>query len=186
MSHQILKAGIIGQGRSGRDIHGHLLRQIPEWYTIAAIADPLPERQERAEQEYGCSVYSNWEEMIESEELDLVVNASPSHQHFPLSLELLNRGFNVLCEKPLARSPEEVDRLIEAAENNGKVLAVFQQSRYQPAFVEIQRVIESGVLGRIVQIDFTLNGFNRRWDWQTLQRNNGGNLLNTGDRKSVV
>ncbi|MBW7460471.1 gfo/Idh/MocA family oxidoreductase, partial [Paenibacillus sepulcri] len=61
-----------------------------------------------------------------------------------------------------------------------KVLAVFQNSRYQPAFVQIRRIIASGVLGRIVQIDLTSSGFARRWDWQTLQSNNGGNLMNTG------
>jgi scyllo-inositol 2-dehydrogenase (NADP+) len=180
MSQPVLKVGIIGQGRSGRDIHGNLLAQISSYYKITAVADSIPERQQRAEKEYGCKAYSTWEEMVSNEELDLVVNASPSHQHFPISLDLLNRGFNVLCEKPLAKSPEEVDQLIEASSRSGKVLAVFQQSRYQPAFQQVRKVIESGVLGRIVQIDFSLNGFARRWDWQTLQSNNGGNLMNTG------
>jgi scyllo-inositol 2-dehydrogenase (NADP+) len=180
MSQHVLKIGIIGQGRSGRNIHGNLLAQLTESYKIAAIADSIPERQERAIQEYGCRAYSTWEEMVEHEELDLVVNASPSHQHFPISLELLNRGFHVLCEKPLAKTAKEVDQLIEASERTGNILAVFQQSRYQPAFVQIRKIIDSGVLGRIVQINFTLNNFARRWDWQTLQSNNGGSLMNTG------
>ncbi|MFC3767483.1 Gfo/Idh/MocA family protein [Paenibacillus sp. GCM10012303] len=180
MWSKILKIGIIGQGRSGRGIHGKLLLRLAERYKIAAIADGIEERRTRAEQEYGCRAYATYEEMITNEELDLVVNASPSDLHFPISLDLLNKGFNVLCEKPLAKSPEEVDRLIEASRKSGKVLAVFQQSRYMPAFVKIREVIESGVLGRIVQVDFTSNGFARRWDWQTLQANNGGNLLNTG------
>ncbi|MFC5704042.1 Gfo/Idh/MocA family protein [Cohnella faecalis] len=175
-----LKVGIIGQGRSGRDIHGSLLNKLGEKYRIAAVADSIPERQELAKSEYGCSAYGTWEEMTEREELDLVVNASPSDRHFGISLELLNRGFNVLCEKPLAKTVEEVDRLIEASERTGKLLAVFQNSRYAPAFVQLRKVIDSGVLGRIVQIDLCINGFARRWDWQTLQENNGGNLLNTG------
>ena len=181
MSSKILKVGIIGQGRSGRNIHGNNLVKMADQYKIAAVCDQLPERQELAKKEYGCNAYSTWEEMVEAEkDLDLIVNASPSHLHFPISLELLNRGFNVLCEKPLARTPEEVDQLIEASEKSGKVLAVFQQSRYQPAFTKMREVIESGVLGRIVQIDFSLNGFARRWDWQTLKSNNGGSLMNTG------
>ncbi|MGG4032976.1 Gfo/Idh/MocA family oxidoreductase [Paenibacillus cisolokensis] len=180
MNRQALKVGIIGQGRSGRNIHGNLLATIPEYYTIAAVSDSLPERRELAVKEYGCRAYESWEEMVRHEDLDLVVNASPSHLHFPISLELLNRGFNVLCEKPLAKTAEEVDQLIEASERSGKVLAVFQQSRYQQAFLKIREVIDSGVLGRIVQVNFTLNNFARRWDWQTLQSNNGGNLMNTG------
>jgi len=180
VSHNVLKVGIIGQGRSGRDIHGNLLAQISDYYKIVAVADSIVERQELAKKEYGCKAYAGWEEMVENEELDLIVNASPSHMHYPISLELLNRGYHVLCEKPLAKTAEEVDRLIEASERSGKVLAVFQQSRYLHAFVQIRKVIESGVLGRIVQVNFSLNGFARRWDWQTLQSNNGGNLMNTG------
>ncbi|WJH37054.1 Gfo/Idh/MocA family oxidoreductase [Paenibacillus sp. CC-CFT747] len=180
MSERVVKVGIIGQGRSGRDIHGNLLAKIPDYYRIAAVADSLPDRRQLAVEEYGCNAYATWEEMVEKKELDLVVNASPSHQHYPISLELLNRGFNVLCEKPLARSAAEVDDLISASKKAGKVLAVFQQSRYLHAFTQMRKVIESGVLGRIVQVDFTYSGFARRWDWQTLQSNNGGNLLNTG------
>ncbi|PYI55108.1 Gfo/Idh/MocA family protein [Paenibacillus flagellatus] len=176
----VLKVGIIGQGRSGRNIHGHLLVRLPDMYKITAVADGLEDRRIRAEQEYGCKAYATYEEMVANEDLDLVVNASPSDLHFPISLDLLQKGFNVLCEKPLAKSPAEVDQLIAASEKSGKILAVFQQSRYMPAFVQIRNIIESGVLGRIVQVDFTNNGFARRWDWQTLQANNGGNLLNTG------
>lgn len=180
MSQTLLKVGIIGQGRSGRDIHGNNIIHMPELYQITAVADSMEDRQKRAVEEYGCNAYSTWQEMVEKEDLDLIVNASPSHMHFPITMELLNRGLHVLCEKPLAKTPEEVDQLIEAAEKAGKVLAVFQQSRYAPAFVKIQEIINSGVLGRIVQVDFTNNNFARRWDWQTLQSNNGGNLMNTG------
>jgi scyllo-inositol 2-dehydrogenase (NADP+) len=180
MSQKVIKVGIIGQGRSGRDIHGNLLVRLPDYYRITAVADGMADRQSLAKKEYGCNAYSTWQEMVENEELDLVVNASPSHLHYSISLELLERGFNVLCEKPLAKTAEEVDRLIEASERTGSILAVFQQSRYLPAFEQIRKVIESGVLGRIVQVDFTSSNFARRWDWQTLQSNNGGNLMNTG------
>lgn len=176
----ILKVGIIGQGRSGRNIHGNLLVRLTDQYKITAIADGMEDRRIRAEKEYGCKAYATYEEMVANEDLDLVVNASPSDLHFPISLDLLNKGFNVLCEKPLAKTPEEVDQLIAAAEKSGKILAVFQQSRYMQAFQQMRKIIDSGVLGRIIQVDFTNNGFARRWDWQTLQSNNGGNLLNTG------
>ncbi|MFD0673502.1 Gfo/Idh/MocA family protein [Cohnella sp. GCM10027633] len=180
MSVDKVKVGIIGQGRSGRDIHAQLLAKLGDYYTIAAVADSLPERQRLAEKEFGCNAYGSWEDMVNGEELDLVVNASPSHQHYPITLALLNRGLHVLCEKPLAKTATEVDDLIEAANRSGKKLAIFQNSRYQPAFVRMREVIESGVLGRIVQIDLSMSGFARRWDWQTLQSNNGGNLMNSG------
>lgn len=176
----VIKVGIIGQGRSGRNIHGNMLVRLPDKYVIKAVADGLEDRRLRAEKEYGCKAYATYEEMVANEELDLVVNASPSDLHFPITLDLLNKGFNVLCEKPLAKTAAEVDELIAASKRSGKLLAVFQQSRYMPAFVKMREIIDSGVLGRIVQVDFTNNNFARRWDWQTLQANNGGNLLNTG------
>jgi predicted dehydrogenase len=175
-----LNLAILGQGRSGRDIHGAYLRTTPEKFKIVAVVDPLADRRQRAVEEYGCEVFADYHDLMGRKDLDLIVNSTPSHLHVPVTREFLDAGFNVLCEKPLARTVAEVDELIAASERSGKVLAIFQQSRYAPLFVKIQEVIASGVLGRIVQINMAWNSFGRRWDWQTLQKYNGGSLLNTG------
>ena len=59
-----LKVGIIGQGRSGRDIHGKCLINMPEKYKIVAVTDAIEERRERAKAEYGCNVYADYHDMI--------------------------------------------------------------------------------------------------------------------------
>ncbi|MDH7570497.1 MAG: Gfo/Idh/MocA family oxidoreductase [Armatimonadota bacterium] len=174
-----LNVGIIGQGRSGRDIHGAHLKK-DEKYRIVAVVDAIEGRRRRAAEEYGCDTYADYRDLLQRKDLDLVVNATFSHQHVPVTKEFLEAGFNVLCEKPLARRAAEVDELIAAAKKSGKVLAIFQQSRYAAYFLKLQEVLRSGVLGRIVQINIAFNGFARRWDWQTLTKYNGGNLLNTG------
>jgi scyllo-inositol 2-dehydrogenase (NADP+) len=175
-----LKVGIIGQGRSGRDIHAFSLGKLTDRYTIAAISDPLEERRQRAKKEIGCDTYGDYKELFGRNDLDLIVNATPSHLHVPISLECLDNGFSVLCEKPLARRASDVDKLIDASIKSGKTLAIFQQSRYSPVFQQIRNIIKSGKIGRVVQVSIVYNGFARRWDWQTLQEKNGGNLLNTG------
>jgi len=175
-----IRVGIIGQGRSGRDIHGSYLNTAKDRYKIVAVADLIKERRERAVREYNCEAYKNYKDMFKREDLDLIINALPSHLHAPVTKEILSAGFNVLCEKPLARKVKEVDMLIETARKSGRVFAIFQQSRFAPYFQQIKKVIKSGVLGRIVQISVAFNGFSRRWDWQTLQGYNGGSLLNTG------
>ncbi len=175
-----LRVAILGQGRSGRDIHGANLINMQEKFKIVAIVDPLEDRRNRAKMEYGCDTYADYHDIMKRDDIDLVVNATPSHLHVPITLEFLNKGFNVLCEKPLARRASEVDQLIEASKKSGKVLAIFQQSRYSAVFMKIREILDSGVLGRIVQISTRNNGFARRWDWQTLQEYNGGSLLNTG------
>lgn len=174
-----IKVGIIGQGRSGRGIHGSYL-QTDKRFQIVAAVDKIADRREYAAREYGCDVYTDYRKMLQRTDLDLVVNATFSHMHTPVTLEILNAGHNVLCEKPLANNVKDVDKLIKTAKKTKKVFAIYQQSRFAPYFLQVQKVINSGVLGRIVQISCRFNGLGRRWDWQTLTAYNGGNLMNTG------
>jgi len=175
-----LRVAILGQGRSGRDIHGLYLLKQPRKWRIVAAADPIKVRRERAKEEYGCDVYSSWEPILERNDLDLVINSLPSHLHAPVSLKYLKAGFNLLCEKPLAGTAKEVDQLIAAAKKGKRIFAIYQQSRYAPYFHQVRKVIASGALGRIVQVSIAFSGFSRRWDWQTLTDFQGGNLMNTG------
>ena len=174
-----IRVAILGQGRSGRDIHG--LRLVKDRrYKIMAVVEPVKERRDRAAKEYGCDVYKDYRPLLKRDDIDLVVNSTPSHLHFPINLAFLQAGFNVLCEKPLVPKVKQVDALIAAAKKSRKLLAIYQQSRYAPYFEQVRKVIDSGVLGKIIQVSIAFNGFSRRWDWQTLTEYNGGNLLNTG------
>lgn len=175
-----LRVGIIGQGRSGRDIHAELLKNFPEKFQIAMVADRLADRCQRAEKEYGCDSSCDYHDMLQRTDLDLIINATPSHLHPVITEEILDAGFNVLCEKPMARTVAEVDRMIAAAKRNERLLAIYQQSRFAPYYRQVREVVNSGVLGRIVMVKIAFNGFARRYDWQTLQAFYGGNLLNTG------
>lgn len=175
-----IRVGIIGQGRSGRNIHANYFTKSPRRYKIVAVTDILKDRRERAEQEFGCEAYADYKEMIKRKDLDLVVNSLPSYLHPQGTVDVLKAGHNVVCEKPLAWSVKEFRRMTAAAKRSGKILAPYQQSRNAPYFQQVQKVVASGVLGRIVEIKISFNGYSRRWDWQTLQECKGGNLLNTG------
>ena len=179
MARKVIRVGIIGQGRSGYDIHARHLRT-DRRFKIAAVSDLIADRRAQAEAEFGADAYADYRDLLRRPGLDLVVNTTFSDLHVPITLEALRAGHNVLCEKPLARRAAEVDELAAAAKRAGKLLAIFQQSRFAPYFQQVRKVIASGVLGRIVMIKVASNGFGRRWDWQTLQEHNGGNLLNTG------
>ncbi|MHB1295508.1 MAG: Gfo/Idh/MocA family protein [Anaerolineae bacterium] len=174
-----LRVGILGQGRSGRDIHAQYLIKDPR-YQIVAVADVLVDRAARAVQEYRCAATQDYRQVLARKDLDFVINALPSYLHAPVTREALEAGQNVLCEKPAARYASEVDDLMTVAERTGRRLTYFQQSRFSPAFRQVQQVMASGVLGRLVMIKMRWNGYGRRWDWQTLQEMNGGSLLNTG------
>ena len=177
-----LRLAVIGQGRSGRNIHGAFFKsEANTMYEVAVVAELDPERRERALAEYpGCEVIADYRDLFGRDDIDLVVNASYSDLHYPITKELLANGFNVLVEKPFARNYYECCELINLAKAKNVTLAVFQQSLYAPYYKEVKKGIDSGILGEITQINLRNNGFARRWDWQTLQMKMGGSVYNTG------
>ena len=177
-----LNVAIIGQGRSGRDIHGVFLKSEKNTYfNVVAVVERDAERRERALEEYpGCEVFESHTELYGRNDIDLVTNASYSSEHFSVTRDLLEHGFNVIVEKPFARNFYECDTLIKLAKDKNVSLGVFQQTFLAPYYVKAKEIADSGILGEIKQIDVTFNGFARRWDWQTLQVAMGGNIYNTG------
>jgi len=196
-----LNIAIIGQGRSGRDIHGEYFKSEENTlFNVVAVVEYDEKRRERAKEEYpGCEVFEKYSDLFGRKDIDIVVNASYSNEHFKVAKDLLENGFNIVTEKPFAQNRYECETLIKIAKENDCKLGVFQQSLFAPFFVNAKEIIKSGKLGDIKQIDITYNGFARRWDWQTVQVMLGGNIYNTGphpigyalsfldfDRNSVV
>ncbi len=177
-----LRVAIIGQGRSGRDIHGNFFRsEANDFVEVAFVADELEDRRELAEKEYGCPAFSDYKEFFaHKDEIDLVVNASYSQYHYPITKDSLEHGFNVLVEKPFSATKAQCDELIAIAEKNNVVVTAFHQTLYNPMHKKIKEIIASGVLGEIYQINLKYSGFARRWDWQTLQVKIAGGIYNSG------
>lgn len=177
-----LKIAIIGQGRSGRDIHGAFLKKEENvYFEVVAVVEADESRRKRAEEEYpGCTGYSDYRELFGREDIKLVVNASYSEMHYAITKDLLQHHFHVLVEKPFARNYYECCDLIHTARENGVVVAVFQQTFFAPYYLAAKEMAESGKLGDIKQVSIRFNGFSRRWDWQTLQKKMGGSVYNTG------
>ena len=177
-----LNVAIIGQGRSGKDIHGKYYRsEDNKYYNVKYVVDADEFRRGVAEEIYpGCKTFSDYTELFAFDDIDLVVNASFSQMHYPITKDLLLHGKNVLVEKPFGRSRFECDELIKTAKDKNVTLAVFQQTFFAPFYVFTKELADSGKLGEIKQISVRYNGFARRWDWQTLQKNCAGSTYNTG------
>lgn len=175
-----INVGITGLGRSGWGIHAEAFAGLPEHFTIAAVYDPDPARRAEAQARFGCRAYDNYAAQINDSELELIVVASPSHLHCNDTLAAFRAGKHVIVEKPMATSLTEVDEMIAAAHTAGKVLTVNQNYRYAADFQKVKSILESGILGRIIQIRIAVHQFQRRWDWQTLKQYGGGMLNNHG------
>ena len=177
-----LNVAIIGQGRSGKDIHGTYHRsEANKYYSVKYVVEADEFRRKVSEERYpGCKTFENYRELFACDDIDLVVNASYSEMHYPITKELLLHGKNVLVEKPFGRTRYECDELMKIAKEQGVVLAVFQQTFLAPFYEFVYDVIRSGKLGDVKQISIHYNGFARRWDWQTLQKKCAGSTYNTG------
>ena len=100
-----LRVAIIGQGRSGRDIHGaYFLSAANSNFEVVAVVDAIEDRRNRAAKDFGCPVFADYTELFGmKDQIDLVVNSTFSYMHAPITIDLADHGFNVVCEKPFAR-----------------------------------------------------------------------------------
>jgi predicted dehydrogenase len=172
--------GIAGLGRSGWNIHAKTLLPLKDKFQIVAVADSSAERVAEAVAACQCRAYENVDGLLNDEEIDLLVVATPNHLHTQHAIGALQRGKHVVCEKPFAVSTADADRTIDVGRQTGRIVAPFHNRRYEAHLQQVCRVIASGVLGEVLQIRITWHSFGRRWDWQTLKEFGGGSLNNNG------
>ena len=177
-----LNVAIIGQGRSGKNIHGkYFISADNTYYNVKYVVDLDEFRRNVAKNLYeGCKTFENYKDLFEIDDIDLVVVSTFSDTHYSISKEFLEKGFNVLVEKPFGRTRYECEDLIKTAERKGATLAVFQQTFYAPFYPFTKKIIEDKILGDIKQVSIRYNALARRWDWQTLQKKVAGSAYNTG------
>jgi scyllo-inositol 2-dehydrogenase (NADP+) len=180
-----IKVGIAGLGRSGWSMHANALAELTRHsdgaqFTIVAVCDPDATRQDEARQRFGCRTCADYTGLVGDDEIELMVIATPSQLHAGHTITALRAGKHVLVEKPMAGDLAEVDEMIAVAGKTGRILTVNQNYRYAADFQMIKGIIESGVMGRILQIRIAVHQFGRRWDWQTLKQCGGGILSNHG------
>ncbi|MBQ7118818.1 MAG: Gfo/Idh/MocA family oxidoreductase [Oscillospiraceae bacterium] len=176
-----LNVAVIGYGRSGCNIHSEFFKSDNnDIVNVVAVVELDPAREAAAKADFGCDTYSDYKELFNRTDIDLVVNASYSDMHYPITLDIINHGFNVLCEKPICKKADQLRELIAAAKEKGVMFTIFQQSRLAEYFENMERIMKSGILGDIKLVRGRWNAFSRRYDWQTLIYRDAGSMRNTG------
>jgi predicted dehydrogenase len=146
-----VRVGAIGLGR-----RSSLLRYLdaPDSLgRVVACADPRDDVATSAASRFGPEIeaFSDYRPMLDRE-LDAVFVMSPDHTHEEIVVECLQRGLAVYAEKPLAISPDQCDRILEAAQQTGSKLYVGHNMRHLPVVVEMRRLIQDGVIGNVKAI----------------------------------
>jgi scyllo-inositol 2-dehydrogenase (NADP+) len=154
MEPPLIRVGLLGHGQAGSLLHSPLIEAAGE-FRISAVATSrtasLGERRDAPRQE------AHAQAVIEAEDVDLVVIATPNDTHYGFAAAALEAGKHVVVDKPFAFTAAEADRLIALAEDQGRVLTVFHNRRLDGDFLGVRQAIASGELGEILL-------FEARWD----------------------
>lgn len=180
-----LRVGVIGLGLMG-SVQVAGFRQNPA-FEVTAVCDVNPARAQEVGREYGIPrVYTAPEDLLEGERLDVLAIATPPDLHHALSIAGLQRGWHVLCEKPMALNTGQATEMWHHAQTSGQTNIIDHELRFNGNRARIQALISAGYVGRprhalVVQVGNSLADTERtRWTWWSEVSRGGGLLGETG------
>ena len=151
---------IVGAGGRGR-AYSKFAMQFPREMVVTAVADPIDERRQRIASEHDIPperCFTSWEDVAKNGQMaQTLINCTMDRMHMESTVAALEAGYDVLLEKPMSPLLEENVRLVQLAEEKGRLLQVCHVLRYTPFWETIREIVQSGRLGRIVSIDHREN-----------------------------
>jgi len=147
----MIRVGLVGIGAMG-NVHYKAYKNVSDAKVIA-VADV---RTEMAKEKIGdddVKLYTSMEEMMASEELDMIDICLPSYMHQEASIKALEKGYHVLCEKPMSISSKDTQSMIDAAKKSGKKFMIAHVVRFMKPYEYLKNIVDSGELGKVVHID---------------------------------
>ena len=172
-----IRIGIIGHGFMGHE-HEKMLTEL-EGYKVVGIADRDPEQLKDVKE--GLKRYTSNEELMNDPEVQVVLIAANNNQHHDLVIQAAKAGKDIICEKPVAMSLEELDDMVRVTKECNVKFTVHHQRRLDPDFRTMKQVYDDGSLGDVYTIKNSLYGFNGNMhDWHVLVSEGGGMLYDWG------
>ena len=156
----MLKVGMAGIG----GISG---THIPAWEAmeeteLAALCDI---RQECLEKYPDKHLYTDFQEMLNAEQLDILDICLPTYLHADYAVQAMERGIHVICEKPVSLKTEDVERVYEAARRNNVKFMVAQVLRFWPEYELLKEIYDSGKYGKLLSGSMSRLGGIPKWSW---------------------
>lgn len=147
-----LKFALIGCGR----IANRHAEHIAKFGELVACCDIEERKAIEIAERYNAKAFQNSSDLLASDiEIDVVSVCSPNGLHAAHSIEALDAGFHVLCEKPLSIKVSDCGEMIKSAEKNNRRLFAIKQNRFNPPVAAVKRAIDEGRLGRIYSIQLS-------------------------------
>ncbi len=148
-----VRLGIIGVGSRGHALLLNLLEI--ENVEIAAVCDNYKPNYENAIKTTGgkAKAFFDYRKMLnEFPDLDAVIIATPLHEHAHITVDCLQAGIHVFCEKSMARTPEDAKLMVDVSQETGKILQIGQQRLFNPVYLNALERIRLGEIGQITQV----------------------------------
>lgn len=181
MENKKIKFAIVGCGSIGMR-HIAVLKENPNVDLVAICDIDESKCLEQSDLYFGITYFTNFTEMLDVIDADIINVVTPHAMHASMSIEALNKGFNVLVEKPMALTSNDCEEMINTADRVGKKLWVVKQNRYNVPVTLANQAIQKGRLGKIfmVKCDILWNRYQGYYDdspWRGVKEEEGGALF---------
>ncbi len=169
-----LKVGIIGTGLIAQI--AHIPAYIEEGAEVAGICDVVEERLKSVSDQFSIpKTYMDYRDLLADQEIKAVSICTPNYLHAKITIDALNAGKDVLCEKPMAMNVKEAKSMLEASKKTGKILMMGFNNRFRGDIQKLKQFIDDGKLGKIY---YAKVGYMRRRGtpkgWFTVKNESGG------------
>src|SRR5919199_2156746 len=156
-----VQAVLVGAGNRGYRAYGRYALEFPHNLRFVAVVEPDPGRRERFARDHAIPAerqFADWQDLLQGPRLaEAAVNATMDPMHVASTTGLLEAGYEVLLEKPIAQTPEGCLVLAAAAERRGRLLQIGHVLRYAPFFRAVYDVLRAGRVGPVISVDWREN-----------------------------
>ncbi|MBT3385436.1 MAG: Gfo/Idh/MocA family oxidoreductase [Prolixibacteraceae bacterium] len=175
-----IKTALASFGMSGLVFHGPSLKVNSDFEVVQVL-----ERTKSISKKLfpGANIVRNFNEILENSEIELVIINTPDSYHFEMAKQALNAGKNVVVEKPITLKSSDAEYLVSLAKENGVLLTVYQNRRWDNDFLTVQKVLDQGNLGRLVEFESHFDRYRTFITpntWKEKSDKNEGVLFNLG------
>lgn len=175
-----IRVAIVGCGAI-YPLHAETVKNINNLELVCVI-DIDEDRAKEAAQRYNCNYCTNYDTALNTFEIDTVHICTPHYLHAPMAINAMEKGKNVLTEKPMAIDVKSAEEMIKASQKYKKHLGVNFQNRYNNTSVKAKEMIDSGTLGKIIGVKGIVTWFRSKdyyikSDWRGKFATEGGGVL---------
>jgi predicted dehydrogenase len=173
-----MKVAIVGAGGMGRH-HLNVYKQMNDVEVVAVVDADLESARRNIESDR-IAFYSNLDDMLASEHVDMVDLCTPTFLHAQQAMKVMEHGIHVLCEKPIALHPDEAKQVIQAAASYQVHFMVAHVIRFWPEYVYLKQAFDDQRFGKLKQLQLSRFCSIPQWswqDWMAKKEMSGGNPL---------